>query len=354
MRRSRPSRTRPAVASRMAVHSGVASSLASGCPRCRGCRAPGDRAAAATAERAGGGCWSRGSPPAAARCHSSGPRPTSASRAIVPLADGDQRDALRRTVGRSLSECTARSIRPASMASSICRVKSAADADPRQRHVLARCRPWSGSRPARSGARLRSVARGSRSVCHSASALPRVPTRSVAARHCPPVRSPVRPGAAIRRGGLAARDDLAERDAFTVRAGQRQPGIPALDLVHDVLESAVAQVVLRNGLGPEMEGAEGGLALDAQQQRGGRPAPARSACWRSALARSGFRTPPHERGEQHVPVAGARPGKTWTRTPRPARCRRSTSGTRKPKPSSGCADVLAPEAEGEHARPADR
>ena len=45
---------------------------------------------------------------------------------ILPLAHGHQRDPVRQpVVGRSLSECTARSIRPSSIASSICRVKSA-------------------------------------------------------------------------------------------------------------------------------------------------------------------------------------------------------------------------------------
>ena len=68
------------------------------------------------------------------------------------------------------------------------------------------------------------------------------------------------------RRGLAARDHVAHRHALAERSRQRQAWIPPFGFLHDLLEPAVGEIVLRNRLAPEMKGAERRLALGAEEQ----------------------------------------------------------------------------------------
>src|SRR5690349_24119458 len=59
---------------------------------------------------------------------------------------------------------------------------------------------------------------------------------------------------------------ISQRDSVTVAAGEQQARVGLLGMLHDVLETTIPEHVLRNGLGPNLVGPEGWVALYTQQQ----------------------------------------------------------------------------------------
>ena len=158
------------------------------------------------------------------------------------------------------------------MASSICRVNSARRADLGERNVLHHVARGPDLDP------LGGVARGAEPGA-DVLGLPERERAGAGAdaerrAHASPAACRYRAGDAFGRC-FAGRDRLADGDALAIGSGQRESRVPPLHLVHDVLEAAVGEIVLGDGLGPELERAEGRLAHGAEQQPQVVAAPAR-------------------------------------------------------------------------------